>query len=288
MPLANTLKVLSGGFRTGWFLPEDGDGYLCGISSAGSLTPGASGSGGYYLDGVKSAAYKAIEPLVLLGTGEDQPLGQLIEPPQTLPTFDIVGSIGDLTLDALTQHTVVFAQGNQSYGVIQPYLPNYITGALLLLRLSMSRDSSTLGQGNWDIVLFPKVIMVPLSSDGMQEKRITDFKRHVICNPSTNFPNGALVNATNFGTTNGVEFPATSPNKILMYGWKGDGTTTAFNLPKASIPGSNLLVTGYPNTTLVEGATVTPTVTLVGSNYVFTISPAPALNSRIITTPEYI
>lgn len=283
----NVLKVLSGGFRSGWFIPTDSDGYLCGIASGGSLTPGATGSGGYYLDGVKSAGYKAIEPLVLLGTGEDQPLGQLIEPPQTLPEFDMVGSIGDLTLDALTQNTLVYAMGNLEVGIIQPYLPNYIDGALLMVRLSMSRDSSTLGQGNWDVVLFPKVKLVPLSSDGMAEKKITDFKRHVICNPSSLLPNGTPVNATNFGTTNGVEFPMTAPNKILMYGWKGTGAVTAFNLPTTSIPGSNRLATGFPNTTLVEGIAVTPVVTLVGSNYVFTISPAPAVNSRIITVAEY-
>lgn len=287
MALANTLKVLSGGFRSGWFYPVDGDGYFCGITG-GSLTPGATGQGGYYLDGVKSAGYKGIEPLVLLGTGEDQPLGQLIEPPQTLPAFDIMGSIGDLTLDALQQSTKVYAQGNASYGIIQPYLPNYIPGALLMERLSMSRDAATLGAANWDLVMFPKTQFVPMSSDGMAEKKITDFKRHVICNPTTIWPNGAAVTSSTWGTTNGVEFPGTSPNKVLMFAWKGTGAVTAFNMPITAIPGSNTLAVGFPNITLVEGAVVTPVVTLVGSNYVITISPAPAVNARIIGTFEYL
>ena len=288
MALANTLKVLSGGFRTGWWFFLDGDGYFAG--STGSLTPGASGgSAGYYLDGVKSAAYKAIEPLVLLGTGEDQPLGQIIEPPQTFPNFDLTGSIGDLTLDAYQQSTKTMNQGNATFGVIQPYLPNYVNGGMMLLRLSLSRDAATLGQGNFDGVLFPKVQFVPLSSDGAAEKKITDFKRHVICNPSTIMPNGIPISATNFGTTNGVEFPFSSPNKVMYYAWKGDGATSVFNLPATSIPGSNTLAAGNPNYTTKEGVVTAPTsVILVGANYQFTFASPPANLARVVTLVEYV
>lgn len=286
MALANTIKVLSGGLRTGWWFFLDSDGYFAG--STGSLTPGATGSGGYYLDGIKSVGYKGIEPLVLLGTGEDQPLGQLIEPPQTLPTFDLMGSIGDLTLDAYQQNTKTMNQGNATLGVIQPYLPNYVDGGLIILRLSMSRDAATLGVGNWDGVLFPKTKFVPLSSDGAVEKKISDFKRHVICNPTTILPNGIPVNATNFGTTNGVEFPFSTPNKILYFGWKGNGATSTFNLPQSAIPATNLLANGYPAYTTIEGVVTAPTsITLVGSNYVFTFASPPANLARVITTVEY-
>jgi hypothetical protein len=283
--LSNTLKVLSGGFRTGWWFYVDSDGYFAGTT--GSLVPGATGQAGYYLDGVKSAAYKSVEPLVLLATGEDQPLGQIVEPPQTFPNFDITGSIGDLTLDGLQQNTITMNQGNATFGVIQPYLPNYLDGGLLLMRLAISRDAATLGAGNWDGVLFPKVKMVPMSSNGMKEKSISDFMRHAICNPSTIMPNGIPVNATNFQTTNSIEFPFTSPSKLMYFGWRGTGAVTAFNLPKTSIPGSNLLATGYPNYTTSEGVVVTPVVTLVGSSYVFTFSPAPANNARVIALVEY-
>lgn len=292
MSLANTLKVLSGGFRTAWFMPLDSNGYFAGAT--GSLVAGGStGQAGYLITGVKTAPYKAIEPLVLLGTGEDQPQGQIIEPPQTLPSFDITGSIGDLTLDALAQTTNAFNIGNASFGVIQPYLPNYIDGALLLMRLSISKDNLTSGSSNWDGVLFPKVKLVPMSSDGMSEKKITDFKYHVICNPSTIFPTGLQVSSSNFGTVSGVEFPFTTPNKIMMFGWQGDGVTTTFNLPQSAIPSTGLLAPGYPNVTYkgVPGSAstvVTASVALVSTNYQFTVSPAPSASQKLITQVEYL
>ena len=286
MSLNNTLKVLSGGFRTAWFMPLDSDGYFAGAT--GSLTPGAAGQVGYFMSGVKTAAYKAIEPLVLLGTGEDQVQGQILEPQQTLPSFDMVGSIGDLTLDALTQHTAAVNIGNATYGVIQPYLPQYIDGALLMLRLSISKDAATNGSGNWDGVMFPKVNLVPMSSDGMAEKKITDFKRHAICNPSSIFPTGMPIDNTNFLTTSGVEFPFTTPNKILLAGWKGDGVTTDFTLLRSQIPGSGLLAPGYPVVIYKEGVAISTVITLVGTTYHFAISPAPASNARVIAMLEYL
>src|SRR5690348_15388558 len=144
MSLNNVNKVLSGGFRIAWFMPLDQDGYFAGAN--GSLVDGPdNGQTGYFMSGIKTAAYKAIEPLVLIGTGEDQVQGQLVEPQQTLPSFDIVGSVSDLALDALTQDTAVVAEGNASIGVIQPYLPNYIDGALLMQRLAISKDAATNG-----------------------------------------------------------------------------------------------------------------------------------------------
>lgn len=288
MPLANTLKVLTGGFRSGWWFYVDSDGYFAGSSAAGSLTPGASGQVGYYLDGVKSASYKGIEPLVLLATGEDQPLGQIVEPPQTFPAFDIVGSVGDLTLDALNQTTTTMNQGNTTFGIVQPYLPNYVDGGLLLERLAISRDAASMGAGNWEGVLFPKIKLVPLQSDGMAEKKIADFKRHAICNPVNILPNGVPVNQANFNTTNGIEFPFTSNNKVMYIGWKGDGATTNFTIPRTAIPGSNTLVAGFPNYSTKEGVSVTPTISLVSTNYQFVFSPAPASGNRVIALVEYV
>lgn len=287
MALANTLRVLSGGFRTAWFIPIDTDGYFAG--STGSLTAGATGAGGYFINGVKAAPYKGIAPLVLLGTGEDQPLGQIIEPPQTLPSFQMTTAIGDLQLDALTQSTATFNLGNATFGAIQPYLPQYIDGALLFLRLSMSRDAAFVGVSNWDCVLFPKVKLVALSSEGFEQSKISTFAYHVICNPSTIFPNGITMGSANFKTTNAVELPFTSPNKVLFYGWKGDGATTVFNLPQSAIPGSGLLATGNPQATYKEGVLSAPSsVNLVSTNYQFTFSVAPALNARVVTLAEYL
>jgi len=283
----NVIKVLSGGFRIAWFIPLDQDGYFAGAT--GTLVPGPNnGQAGYFMSGVKTAAYKAIEPLVLLGTGEDQVQGQIVEPQQTLPSFDIVGSVSDLTLDALTQTTAVVAEGNLSFGVIQPYLPAYIDGALLMQRLSISKDQASQGQGNWDGVLFPKVKAVPMSSDGMAEKKITDWKRHVICNPSSILPNGLAITSSNFKTSNGVEFPFSSPNKAMYYGWKADGIASVFNLPQSAIPGSGLLAPGYPNVTRKDGVLVTPTVTLVSTNYQFDFGSVPTAGLRLIAQVEFL
>lgn len=285
--LANTLTVLSGGFRTAWFWLNDQDGYFAGTT--GSLTPGAAGQGAYLMTGVKTAAYKAIEPLVLLGTGEDQPQGQIVEPPQTLQAFDMTSSIGDLGLDSLQQNTKTFAQGNMTFGAIQSYLPNYVAGGVLFTRLSISKDAATNGQPNFDGVLYPKIQAVPLSSDGMAEKKTTDWKRHIIVNPSSVLYNGQPVNAASFGTSQASEFPFTTPQKVLIYAWKGDGSTTAFNLPTSAIPTSGLLAPGFSNTTLVEGTVTAPaSVALVSTNYVFTFSVAPLSGKRIVTTVEYL
>lgn len=284
MALANTKKVLSGGFRIAWFCPLDSDGYFAGKS--GSLTPGSTGQPGYFISGVKGANYKGAEPLVLLGTGEDQPQGQIIEPPQTLPSFDLTGSVADLTLDALLQTTNTVDIGNATFGIIQPHGPAYIDGALLLMRLSISKDTATSGEGNWDGVLFPKVKVVPLSSEGMEEKKITTFRWHVICNPSTIFPTGISVGSTGlaFGASDGVEFPFSSPNKVAFYGWKGDGSTTVFNLAGTDLT----LATGLPQVTYKEGVKVVSglTVATSGSNYTWTFTSAPASANRIITMVE--
>lgn len=285
--MTTTLRILSGGFRSGWYIPLDQDGYFAGAT--GSLTPGPdNGQAGYYMVGVKTAPYKAIEPLVLLATGEDQPQGQIVEPPQSFPSFDITGSILDLTLSSLAQSGKTFTIGNAVYAVIQPYLPNYINAAFQGQRLALSKDAATQGLGIWDGVLFPKIQMVPMGSDGMSEKKITDFKYHVICNPSSIFPDGTPVNATNFLTTNGVEFPFSSPNKLMYFGWKGDGTNQVYNMPATSIPGSNLLAPGYPVVARVEGVLATPTITLVGSNYEFDFGAPVGSGDRAIVQVEYL
>lgn len=282
----NVLRVLSGGFRSGWANRLDADGYFAGTT--GSLEPGPdNGQAGYYLVGVKTAPYKAIEPLVLTGTGEDQVQGQIVEPQQTLPNFDLTGSVSDLTLDAISQNTATVDEGNATYGVIQPYLPNYVDFALQFQRLSISKDQASMGSSNWDGVLFPKAKLVPMSSDGMAEKKITDFKRHAICNPSSIFPNGLEVDIDNFETTNGVEFPFTSPNKVMYFGWRGDGVNNAYHLPKSAIPGSGQLADNFPNVTRVEGVLTSVTVTLVGANYVFTFLGVQPSGDRIITQVEY-
>jgi len=287
MALNNVIKVLSGGFRMAFFMPIDSSGYFSGAT--GSLAAGPVGSVAYLISGVKVAAYKAIEPLVLLGTGEDQVQGQLVEPQQTLPTFDITGSVSDLTLEALTQNTLTYNIGNATFGVIQPYLPSYIDAALMFMRLSISKDSATTGGGNWDGVLFPKVKMVAMHDDGMSEKKITDFKYHVIANPTTILPLGITLSNSNFATINGVEFPFTTPNKLLPIFFKGDGVTTNFTIPVASIPSSGQqLAPGFPNVAYKEGTVVTPTVTLVGNNYQFAISPAPASNARVEVWAEFL
>lgn len=287
MSLANVKTVLSGGLRTGWWFQIDADGYFAGTT--GSLTPGATGQGAYLITGIKTANYKGIEPLVLLGTGEDQPQGQIVEPPQTLPSFDIVGSIGNLTLDGLTQNTLTFNVGTATYGVIQPYLPNYASGGLQIQRLAISKDAATNGSPNWDGVLFPKVWTVPLSSDGAAEKKVTDWKYHVICNPSSILPTGLPITSVAMQTTSGVEFPFTSPNKTLTFAWKGTGAVTAFNLPTSAIPSTGLLANGYPATIYVEGVVTAPvSITLVSTNYVVTFSPAPASNARIVGVFEYM
>lgn len=284
----NVKKVLSGGLRIGWYIPLDADGYFAGAT--GSLTPGPNnGQAAYFMKGIKTANYKAIEPLVLTGTGEDQVQGQLVEPQQSLPNFDITSSVGDLTQDALQQSTATVDEGNVTYGVIQPYLPNYINSAIMVQRLSISKDDgASLGNGNWDGVLFPKTQVVPMGSDGAAEKKVTDWKRHVICNPSSIFPNGMAVDITNFETSNGVEFPFTAPNKVMFFGWMGDGTSSIYNLPRTAIPGSGRLAPGFPNVVRVEGLIVSATVTLVGSNYQFDLGGVQANRARIIAQVEFL
>jgi hypothetical protein len=279
----NVLKVLSGGFRTAEAYLLDIDGYITG--STGTLDP-ITATGGFFISGVKTAAYKAIEPLVLTGTGEDQFQGHIDEPQQEAPAFDLTGSVSNLTLDGAAQTTNVVSMGNASVGVIQPTLPTYVDMAMIFWRLAISKDAATTGSSTYEGVVFPKVQLVPMGSDGMGEKKITDYKWHVICNPTTIWPTGDLLSALNFNTTSGPEFPVTSPHKLRWYGWVGDGNTKVFKVHKSVVT----LAPALAHYTSVAGVHITSNLTVSSdaTDWIWTFVSNVALGSRIVTQVEVL
>jgi hypothetical protein len=84
----------------------------------------------------------------------------------------MTGSVGDLTLDGLQQNTITMAQGNATFGVIQPYSAElrWTAACSRCVCLSVAmRQLLVLETGM--ACLFPKVKFVPMSSDGMAEKK---------------------------------------------------------------------------------------------------------------------
>jgi hypothetical protein len=279
----NVVTVMSGGFWEACFYLLDTDGYVC--NTSGTLSA-STATGGYLMRGVRTAAYKAVEPLVLTGVGEDQFQGHIVLPQQEAPAFDLTCSVSNLTVDGLAQTTNVVALGNASLGVIQPTLPIYVDMAAVFWRHSISKDSATTGSSNWDGVIFPKVQAVPMGADGISEKKITDYKWHIITNPTTILPTGNTVTSLAFNTTSAPYFQITSPHRLRYFAWLGDGTATK-NIAKTAIT----LATGYPNYTCVAGTPLAPggvTVTTDTNNYIFTFDVAPAAGQRVVTMVEVL
>lgn len=279
----NTLKVLSGGFRTAEFYLLDIDGYI--TASAGTLSV-STATGGFFVNGVKVAAYKAIEPLVLTGTGEDQFQGHIVEPQQEAPAFDLTGSVSNLTLDGAAQFTNTVNMGNATVGAIQPTLPTYVDMAAIFWRLAISKDAATTGSGTWEGVVFPKVWLVPMGSDGMSEKKVTDYKWHVICNPSTIWPTGDTITSLNFNTASAPEFAITAPHKLRWYGWVGDGNTKVFKISKTVVTLAPLLA----HYTSVAGTHITSNLVVSSdaTDWIWTFTDNVASGARIVTQVEVL
>ena len=276
--MANTKKLLVGGFRTCFAAIPDAAGYIMGTSTPSA---GATGAPAYELDGVKTANVSVKVPDIVNFTGKDIALGALIFPPAEVPGFDMETAMRDMTFDALCQGTSTVDYGNITLGATQPTDPEYPDFMLFYQRRAKSRDAGAIGAKLYEGWIAPKATIIPLDSDGYKERQASNFKYQIVANVADTLPWGESVASTALGTDSAPIFPLSSNYILKPISWIGDGTVTAFTIPWTKPSGATIsdVIVAKAGTVLTTGVTYNST------NLTFSV--APANNAKIVAFIPY-
>ncbi len=278
----NVTELIAAGFERLDFMVLDSTGIAAG--STGTVSSGATGSAAGRILGVQTAEIRIGEPSEVNIPGDDGSMGTFAFAPDTIPGFDVIVGVHNLTNDAVFQGTNVLSEGSMSIGVLDPTLPVYADLSLIAVSRSKSKLNASQGVANYTGVIIPKCQAIPLGRATFQGREGAGFRYRITPTRSSAYPWGRTLQDTSSGegTSGGVIFPWSAPNPITMHRWTGDNTTTTFNLGEKLATAAANEFRLYIGTTLTTGG-----LTLVAAATSWTIGSAPATNAKVVAVYQY-
>jgi hypothetical protein len=279
----NNRKVIAAGFDTIFYGLNDSTGFLQGSTTSAPAAGNQNGSGMARLTGAKTAPITVPESEQQFATGDDIVLAAFLFSAASLPAGVIEGAVNDLTLQALTQGTLVEDINDIAMGVLMPDAPDYVDMCLILQRQAKSYQSGSIGAKQVEGVIVMSTNITPLGSDSYTERQVATQRYGFVINPSDRMPFGLLLTNSVNGTTRAALRPFTAENFVHMHRWTGNGTQDDFFLEYTPVSQAKVAV-------YVDGVkqTVTTHYTVDTATKTITFVTPPANNAKIIALYEYV
>jgi len=229
MPI-NTKKFTAAGADHVWYATLDTSGYLQGGTATAPSAGDQDGSPALELIGVKDFPFSPAEPERLVITGNDRPLSQFVFQPASFPQDTLNFGAADLVFNALAQGVKVVDLGGLSMTPLQPADADWPDLILLAGSKAKSRADGSTNLKLWHYLLIPRVQVVPKGRTGFNEHGEGQFSYAMSANPFDVYPWGVALDAATEGTGECVGMDITSPYRLHLHRFTGDGVETDFNL----------------------------------------------------------
>ena len=198
------------------------------LGGAASLAQGAAGNGMKRLVGIKTANPGPAEPESETITGDDDVLGVIEFPPNTLPEWIVTSGAFDLDIQAAFQTTLVETLGEIQIGVIQPRDAVYPDIFWIYNAKSKSKDAGLDGAKAWSGYFIPRSSVVPLGRENFEERAAAVDRYSVVAQMADKKAWGVTIAVADLGTTAAPLLPFTSDNPLTLHVFEGDGSIAEF------------------------------------------------------------
>lgn len=276
--MASFTKAIAAGAAYAQIGFLDSNGFLIG-SNVTAPSQGATGSGMYFVKGIKSAPMGNTTTNKVQITGDGGLIGEFTFPSLDSRSFIIEIAVQDLEMEAKLLGTTVETLGEIKLGALDVEDPAERNCCLLLQGRAKKQDSGVIGQTGWTGALFPLCTVFPLGRDSFNERDGAVFRYEVTPQTASNDPWGISYIGGTVGK-NLRQRPLNTEYPVTLHAHIGTGALSTFTLDKQPISASKTSV-------ISNRVKQTTSSVSTSSPYSVTISGTPIGGANLITVYEF-
>ncbi len=208
----------------------DDNGFPTGGTPTAPANALVTGNPSYNIVGIKTASPTVPEPEVEPITGDDILIGEFDFPSIATRRFTIDIAVGDLTLDANLQGTLVETIADAKVGAQDIADPVELDSYLILQGRAKKQDAGVKGKKGYEGVFIPLAHARPLGRVGFTERGAAIYRLSIAPQLTGNNIWGVTILEENAGTTGLRARPFSSEYPVAIDVFSGNGIVTDWTL----------------------------------------------------------